>query len=293
MVVWAYGWHSHLLVHQSPGAVVSSQSGEQQGDPLGPLLFAVTLQGPLEEVTAMDLAQPLAYADDTFLQGAPAPTMQAFAALTALAAPLRLYAQPEKYTLCPADSAAALVAGLLGVHQAPDGLLAAGNPSMPQHSRPPKPTAVPLAPDFSWRSSWHSPVGPGTVANTPWQPPAAVDAAYIAAAATTQLAIQGGPAAFWPFDGPSSEELRLLWVTLHDTSASDRHRPVRRAQTLWAPSWRRSACSPSTLPRPVQTPCRPPFPPVLKIHWAQLLSRTCRPAFAWSDSLPLSRALQL
>jgi hypothetical protein len=71
MAAWAYGRHSHLLVHQSPWTGVSSQSEVRQGDPLGPLLFALTLQGPLEEVAAMGLARPLAYADDKFLQGAP------------------------------------------------------------------------------------------------------------------------------------------------------------------------------------------------------------------------------
>jgi hypothetical protein len=60
LAAWAYRRHSHLLVHQSPGTVVSSQSGVRQGDPLGPLLFALTLQGPLEEVAAMGLARRLA-----------------------------------------------------------------------------------------------------------------------------------------------------------------------------------------------------------------------------------------
>jgi hypothetical protein len=84
MVAWAYGRHSCLLV-QSSDEVVSSQSRVRQGNPLGPQLFALTLQGPLEEGAAMNLAQPLAYADNTFLQGAPEPTMRAFQALTALA----------------------------------------------------------------------------------------------------------------------------------------------------------------------------------------------------------------
>jgi hypothetical protein len=48
--------------------------------------------------------------------------------------------------------------------------------------------------------------------------PAEGNAAYLAAAATTQLAMQGGPAAFWPFDRPSSEQLQPLWDTLHDTA---------------------------------------------------------------------------
>jgi hypothetical protein len=38
--------------------------GERQGDPFGPLLFTLTLQGPLEVVAESNLAQPMAYADD-------------------------------------------------------------------------------------------------------------------------------------------------------------------------------------------------------------------------------------
>jgi hypothetical protein len=57
------------------------------------VISVLTLQGPLEEVAEMHPARPLAYADDTFLQGAPGPTMQAYQALTALAAPLGLHAQ--------------------------------------------------------------------------------------------------------------------------------------------------------------------------------------------------------
>jgi hypothetical protein len=129
MAAWAYGRHSHLLFRQSPRTVVSSQSGVRQGDPLGPLLFALTLQGPLEEVAAMGLARPLAYADDTFLQGAPAPTMRGFAALTALAAPLGLHSQPAKCAVHSGDHAAATsAAGQLGLRHAPEGLLAAGTP---------------------------------------------------------------------------------------------------------------------------------------------------------------------
>jgi hypothetical protein len=129
MAAWAYGRHSHLLVHQSLGPVVRSQSGVRQVDPLGPLLFAPTLQGPLEEVAAMGLARPLTYADDTFLQGALAPTMQAFTALTALAALLGIYSQPAKCAVHFGDHAAATaVADQLGMRHAPEGLPAAGTP---------------------------------------------------------------------------------------------------------------------------------------------------------------------
>jgi hypothetical protein len=72
------------------GTYICRWGGMRQGGPLGPLLVALTLQGPLEEVAAMVLALPLASADDTFLQGAPEPVMRAFKALAVLAAPLGL-----------------------------------------------------------------------------------------------------------------------------------------------------------------------------------------------------------
>jgi hypothetical protein len=47
LAIWAYKQPSRLLVHQAPGVIIHSQSGLRQGDPLGPLLFALALQGPL------------------------------------------------------------------------------------------------------------------------------------------------------------------------------------------------------------------------------------------------------
>jgi hypothetical protein len=100
MVAWDYSRYSQLLVHQSAGVVVPSQSGVRQGDPLGPLVFTVTLQGPLEVIEEMQLARPLAFADNTFVQGSQEPTMQAFAAL---AAPLSLHARPAKSAVYSED----------------------------------------------------------------------------------------------------------------------------------------------------------------------------------------------
>jgi hypothetical protein len=128
MVAWTYGGHSRLLLERAE-AVVLSQSGVHQGDPLGPLLFALTLQGPLEMVAELNQARPLAYADDTFLQGAPEPTIRAHQALTALAAPLGLHAQLTKCKVYSEDAAAAsAVADHLELQHAPEGLLAAGTP---------------------------------------------------------------------------------------------------------------------------------------------------------------------
>jgi hypothetical protein len=49
-----YGAHSNLLVEGAPAdaAPVSSQGGVQQGDPLGPFLFGLTLQSALRQVDA-------------------------------------------------------------------------------------------------------------------------------------------------------------------------------------------------------------------------------------------------
>jgi hypothetical protein len=125
----AYKQPSRLMVHQAPGVVIHSRSGVRQGDPLGPLLFALTLQGPLKQVAAMNLARPLAYADDNLLQGAPEPTMRAFHALLTLAGPLGLHPKADKCAVYSVDAgAAAAVVSQLGVRHAPDGLLAEGTP---------------------------------------------------------------------------------------------------------------------------------------------------------------------
>jgi hypothetical protein len=57
---------------------------------------------------------------------------------------------------------------------------------------------------------------------------------YLAAPATTQLAMRGGPTQFRPFHGPSGEQLRPLWETLHDTAIG-----------LWPPEDREA--SPDTM----------------------------------------------
>jgi hypothetical protein len=362
MVAWAYSQHSPLYIHNSPGAEVSSQSGVRQGDPLGPLLFALTLQGPLEEVAALNLARPLAYADDTFLQGAPEPTMQALATLVALTAPLGLFAQPSKSAVYSPDAAAAAtVAHRTGIRHAPDGLLAAGTPvgtpafqaahadGRASHAcrLMDELMALPLGDQDRWlvlsgslqKRVAHLPrgcrwehVGPavlraeskavdcafaivalprhdGTPTDQSTLPlrhgglglartdPAVADAAYLSAAATTQLAMRSGPEAYQPFHGPSAEELTPLWEAMHDAAAG-----------LWRPEFRevgprsmgtiaeaqsmlsrysaqaRAASLLASLPLGTEDGKR---------TRARLLSCACRPASAWLDTLPLFRALEL
>jgi hypothetical protein len=70
---------------------------------------------------------PLAYPDDSFLQGAPASTMRAFATITTLSAPLGLRTQPAKCAVHSGDHAAATaIVDQRGVRHAPKGLLSAG-----------------------------------------------------------------------------------------------------------------------------------------------------------------------
>ena len=128
---WSYGGHSPLHVCGAPSGppLLASRTGVRQGDPIGPLFFALTLQPALEAVQAAhpDVAV-VAYADDVFLVGAPADLPAAFRLLVRLAGDVGLTARPEK---CCAYSPAADIAPLvadLGVSAAPEGIVAAGTP---------------------------------------------------------------------------------------------------------------------------------------------------------------------
>jgi hypothetical protein len=64
LAAWAYQAHSNLHVCGRSDATILSMRGVWQGDPLGPLLFAVTMQGTAAGMTAAflilwDLAEPL------------------------------------------------------------------------------------------------------------------------------------------------------------------------------------------------------------------------------------------
>jgi Reverse transcriptase (RNA-dependent DNA polymerase) len=60
---------SEDLQGQGQGLVLNSQAGVRQGDPCGPLFFALALQPVLETTLAAEAdADLLAYADDVTLQ---------------------------------------------------------------------------------------------------------------------------------------------------------------------------------------------------------------------------------
>jgi hypothetical protein len=64
---------SFLHLSCNPRCPYRTGSPRRPVDPLGPMLFALTLQEPLEVVAKSNLARPLVYADNTLLQGARSP----------------------------------------------------------------------------------------------------------------------------------------------------------------------------------------------------------------------------
>ena len=86
MVQWAHGDETPLHIVWAPEGTppVMSQRGVRQGDPLGLLLFALTLQPVLERVDAACQEAPLvSYVDDMSIVGKLTPAACAFRRLCA------------------------------------------------------------------------------------------------------------------------------------------------------------------------------------------------------------------
>jgi hypothetical protein len=109
---------------------LTSQSGVCQGDPCGPLLFALALQGPLEMVReAYPDVRVVSYADDAHLQGPPEAAIEAFRPLVTATAPIGLTPSlPKCAAYAQSASTGLAVASALGIAHRPEGLVAAGTP---------------------------------------------------------------------------------------------------------------------------------------------------------------------
>lgn len=107
-----------------------SECGVRQGDPCGPLFFALTLQGPLERVQELnpDLCL-VSYADDSAMQASPAVIIRSFRQLVTLGKDIGLEARLDKCGAHSADAAAAAdTAAALGISHQVEGLVIAGTP---------------------------------------------------------------------------------------------------------------------------------------------------------------------
>ena len=99
---WCYSCHSRLLFH---GDVFTSEAGVQQGDPLGPLLFALALQPAMQAAKAGPLNQSphliFAYLDNVCLAGDYRAVAASFARLAAAARQVGLHINLAKSELIP------------------------------------------------------------------------------------------------------------------------------------------------------------------------------------------------
>jgi len=133
--IWANTSPARLHVVGAPdgSAPIISSRGVKQGDPIAPLFFALTLQGPLESVVAAtDPADAFvhAYADDCTLQGRGEPLRKAYRTLTERAGTVGLEVVPAKcgvYSQDDLDGAIAAAAELDLPHR-PQGIVCAGTP---------------------------------------------------------------------------------------------------------------------------------------------------------------------
>jgi hypothetical protein len=129
---WTFRSHGPLVVLGAPADAtpLTSQSRVRHGDPCGPLLFALALQGPLERVLdAFTDVRVVAYADDVHLQGPPEAAVEAFRLLVSTTAPIGLTPSLSKCAAYAQSAATGLaVASDLGIAHRPEGLVAAGTP---------------------------------------------------------------------------------------------------------------------------------------------------------------------
>jgi len=127
---WMYKQASPLWLAETPvgAAPLWSKAGVRQGDPCGPLFFALTLQDALRATQLWnDDVRVIAYLDDVFLQGPSDAVTLAYYDLQQQALNIGLDLQPAKCTVySPNTSNAEEIGDRLGFTVNPGGIVAAG-----------------------------------------------------------------------------------------------------------------------------------------------------------------------
>jgi hypothetical protein len=129
---WTYTHASTLILPEPPPTAqpLMSKAGVRQGDPCGPLLFALALQDALETVQQLHAGvRVIEYLDDAFLQGPKGLVSDAYQDLQQLAGHIGLNMQPNKSTVySPTSAHATALSQELGFQVNHRGIVAAGCP---------------------------------------------------------------------------------------------------------------------------------------------------------------------
>jgi hypothetical protein len=130
-VQWVYSCPSRPWVagREEGAPAILSTTGVRQGDPMGPLLFALALQQPLEElIAAVPDSHLVAIHDDVTLVAPPEKAAALFHELASRTAPLGLRIAPTKCAVySPSPTTPAEVAKTLALPHAPEGIVVAGS----------------------------------------------------------------------------------------------------------------------------------------------------------------------